>query len=148
VNHPRPILALLLLLLSTLAFAEDTKEQKQAAGIKAASNFLSLLDNGKYNDAWKQLSPSQQPTANKDEWQSQVSRYRKQIGKLHTRKIMDAAYTTQLPGGGEPGEYVIVTVLSSYEKLGSALEVVVSQLLPDGTWVISGYSIRPADATE
>jgi hypothetical protein len=135
-------------LFSTLAYSEDTKEQKQAAGVKAATGFLALLDNGKYNDAWKQLSPSQQPTANKDAWQSQVGRYRKQIGKLHNRKIMDAAYTTQLPGGGEPGDYVIVTVLSSYERLGSALEVVVSQLLPDGTWVISGYSIKPADATE
>ena len=147
-NHSRPILALLLLLLSTLAFSADTNDQKQESGVKAASNFLSLLDNGKYSDAWKQLSPSQQPTGSKDKWQSDVSRYRKQIGKLHNRKIMGAAYTTQLPGGGEPGEYVILTVLSSYEKLGSALEVVVSQLLPDGTWVISGYSIKPADATE
>ena len=147
-KHYRPILALLLLLSTTLAHAEDTKEQKQAAGVKAASNFLALLDNGKYNDAWKQLSPAQQPSGSKDKWQSDVSRYRKQIGKLHDRKIMGAAYTTQLPGGGEPGEYVILTALSSYERLGSALEVVVSQLQPDGTWVISGYSIKPADATE
>ena len=147
-KHLRPILALLLLLSITLAQAEDTKEQKQAAGAKAASNFLALLDNGKYNDAWKQLSPSQQPNGSKDKWQSDVGRYRKQIGKLHDRKILGVSYTTQLPGGGDPGEYVIVTVLSSYERLGSALEIVVPQLLPNGTWVISGYSIKPADATE
>jgi hypothetical protein len=149
VRYLRTPFALLLLLLSTtLAHSADTKEQKQAAGVKAANTWIALLDNGKYGDAWKQLSPSQQPSGSKDKWQSDVSRYRKQIGKLHDRKIMGAAYTTQLPGGGEPGEYVIVTFLSSYERLGSAVEVVVSQLLPDGTWVISGYSIRPADATE
>lgn len=146
-KHSRPILALLLLLLSnTLAFSADTKEQKQA-GVKAATAWIALLDNGKYGDAWKQLSPSQQPTANKDEWQSQVSRYRKQVGKLRDRKILGAEYTKQIPGG-EEGEYVVVTFLSSFEKLGSALEIVVPQLLPDGTWVISGYSIKPADATE
>lgn len=147
-KHFRPILAIVLvLLLSTLAHSSDTKEQKQAAGVKSAANFLSLLDNGKYGDAWKQLSPSKQPNANKDEWQSQVARYRKQVGKLHDRKILGAEYTTQLPGG-EQGEFVVVTFLSSFERLGSALEIVVPQLLPNGTWVISGYSIKPADVTE
>jgi hypothetical protein len=139
-------IAVLFLLLSCLAYSAEPKE-KQATGAKVAADWLALLDNGKFGEAWKQLSPSQRPNASKDKWQSDVSRYRRQVGKLHDRKLLSAEYTTKVPGA-EEGEYVVVTFLSSFERLGSALEIVVPQLSSDGSWVISGYSIKPADATE
>lgn len=129
-----------------VAYGADLKE-KQAAGANVAANFLVLLDNGKFGEAWKQLSPKQQPSSNKDQWQSDVSRYRHQVGKLRRRTLLGAEYTTRVPGG-EEGEYVVVTFMSSFERLGSGLEIVVPQLLPNGNWVISGYSIKPADVTE
>ncbi len=129
-----------------LAYSAEPKE-KQAAGAKVAAGWLALLDNGKYGDAWKQLTSAQEATSTKDKWQSDVSRYRRQVGKLHDRKLLSAEYTTKVPGS-EDGEYVVVTFLSSFERLGSALEIVVPQLLPDGSWVISGHSIKPADAME
>lgn len=145
-RRDRCLAVLLLLVLSSLAYAAEPKE-KRATGAKAAADWVTLLDNGKFGDAWKQLSPSQRPNGSKDKWQSDVSRYRHQVGKLHDRKLISADYTTKVPGA-EDGEYVVVTFLSSFERLGSALEIVVPQLLPDGSWVISGYSIKPADATE
>ena len=147
VKHKRPTAVLLLLVLSgCFAFGADTKE-KQAAATKVASDFLALIDNGKYGEAYKQLAPPSEPAEKKSTWQSDVSRYRRQIGKLHGRKLLSAEYSTKV-AGGEEGEYVIVTFMSSFERLGSALEVVIPELQPDGTWIISGYSIKPADVTE
>ena len=141
------LVLLLLVVLSSAAYPADQKE-KEAAGTKAATDWLALLDNGKYGEAWKQLSPSQQPAASKDKWESGVGRYRHQVGKLHGRKLMSAEYTTTLPGGNEEGDFVVVNFLSGFEKLGSAIETVVAQLLPDGKWVVSGYFIKPADVTD
>ena len=129
------------------AYSAD-ETQKQAAGARAAADWLVLLDNGKYGDAWKQLSPSQKPGTNKDRWQSEVGRYRHQVGKLRGRKLLSAQYTTKLPGSDEEGDYVIATFASGFEKLGSAIETVIAQLLPGGQWVISGYDIKPADVTD
>ena len=148
VRQTRTILVLLLLvLLSPLVHSADVKE-RQAAGAKAAADWLTLLDNGKYGEAWKQLSPSQQPAGSKDKWQSEVGHYRRQVGKLRGRKLLGAEYTTKAPGSGEEGDYVVVTFLSGFERLGSAAETVVVQLLPDAKWVVSGYFIKPSDVTD
>jgi hypothetical protein len=142
------ILVFLFLVLSTnFAYSADSKE-KELAGTQNATHWLSLLDEGKYGDAWKQLAPSTEHKTNKEKWQSEVNRYRRQVGKLQGRILIGAEYTTKAPGGDEEGEYVVVTFFSSFERLGSALEIVVPQILPDGSWVISGYSIKPADQTD
>jgi len=148
VQPVRTILVLLLVgLLGSIAYAADQKEM-QSAGAKAAADWLSFLDNGKYGDAWKQLSPSQKPAASKDKWESGVGHYRREVGKLRGRKLLSADYTTKLPGGDEEGDFVVVNFLSGFEKLGSAAETVVVQLLPDGKWVVSGYFIKPSDVTD
>lgn len=147
-RQSRTILVLVAsVLLCGSAFSADAKE-KQAAGAKVAGDWLVLLDNGKYGEAWKQLSPSQKPNAGKEKWESGVSHYRRQVGKLSGRKLLSAEYRTKLPGSDDEGDYVVVTFLSGFERLGSALETVVSQQLADGSWVISGYSIKPADVTD
>jgi len=140
------IVLLILTLCGGLVFAADANE-KQAAGTKVAADFLVLIDSGKYGDAYKQLAPDQEPGPKKSTWQTDVSRYRHHIGKLRGRKLLSAEYSKKAIEGAE-GEYVIVTFMSSFERLGSAVEVVIPQLQPDGTWVISGYSIKPADVTE
>jgi Protein of unknown function (DUF4019) len=147
IARKRFILVVTLVLLGGIAYAADANP-KAAAGAKAAADWLILLDNGKYGDAWKQLSPSQKPTTNKDRWQSEVSRYRNKVGKVRGRKLAGAEYMTKLPGSAEEGEYVVATFESGFEKLGGATEVVIEQLLPDGSWVVSGYDIKPADVTD
>jgi hypothetical protein len=140
------LIFLLVLLHGSAVHSAETKEH-EAAAAKFAAGWLPLIDAGKYDQAWKQTSPSLQSTIKKDRWQSEVSHSRRLLGKIRVRRLLGAVYTTKLPND-EQGQFVVVTFFGSFERLGSGLETVIPQLLSDGTWVISGYHVKPADATE
>ncbi len=133
-----------LVLLCCQAFAADAKE---SAAAKFAADWLALLDAGKYDQCWKQTSPSFQSSIRKDKWESQLGHSRHLLGKIRARKLLNAVYTNQLPGA-EDGEYVVVTFISGFERLGSGIETVIPQLQPDGSWKISGYGVKPSDVDD
>ena len=138
------VLILILLATCCSVFAADPKE---VAATNFAKSWLQLVDDGKYDQCWKEMSASFQSTVRKDKWQSEVGHSRKMLGKVRSRKLLNAVYTTKL-SGADDGEYVVVTFFSSFEKLGSGIETVVPQLEPDGTWKISGYGVKPSDVND
>jgi hypothetical protein len=140
----RSVVIVIVALLCCHAFAADAKE---AAAAKFATDWLALLDAGKYDKCWKQTSPSFQSSIRKDKWESQLGHSRHLLGKIRGRKLLNAVYTTKLSGAGD-GEYVVVTFVSGFERLGSGIETVIPQLQPDGNWKISGYGVKPSDANE
>jgi hypothetical protein len=145
VNTPkRLVVIIVLVLLCCQAFAADAKE---AAAAKFATDWLALLDAGKYDQCWKQTSPSFQSSIRKDKWESQLGHSRHLLGKIRARKLVSAVYTNKLPGA-EDGDYVVVTFFSSFERLGSGIETVIPQLQPDGSWKISGYGVKPSDVDD
>jgi Protein of unknown function (DUF4019) len=131
-------------LLCCQVFAADAKE---TAAAKFSADWLALLDAGKYDQCWKQTSPSFQSSIRKDKWESQLGHSRHLLGKIRGRKLLNAVYTSKLAGAQE-GEYVVVTFLAGYERLGSGIETVIPQLQPDGTWKISGYGVKPSDVDD
>jgi hypothetical protein len=132
------------LLLSCTAFSAEPKEM---AATSFAKSWLLLVDDGKYDQCWKETSASFQSSVRKDKWHSEVAHSRHLLGKLHTRKLISAVYSTQLPGADD-GEYVVVTFESGFERLGSGVETVTTQLESDGSWKISGYMVKPVDVTD
>jgi hypothetical protein len=140
----RSVVIAVLILLCCPAFAADAKE---SAAAKFATDWLALLDAGKYDQCWKQTSPSFQSSIRKDKWESQLGHWRHLLGKIRARKLLNAVYTNKL-SGAEDGDYVVVTFISGFERLGSGIETVIPQLQPDGNWKISGYSVKPSDAND
>ncbi len=140
----RSLVIAILALLCSQAFAADAKE---AAAARFATDWLTLLDAGKYEQCWKQTSPSFQSSIRRDKWEPQLGHSRHLLGKIRGRKLLSAVYTSKL-SGAEDGEYVVVTFVSSFERLGSGIETVIPQLQPDGNWKISGYSVKPSDAND
>jgi hypothetical protein len=133
-----------LAILCCQAFAADAKE---SAAAKFATDWLALLDTGKYDQCWKQTSPSFQSSIRKDKWESQLGHSRHLLGKIRGRKLLNTVYASKL-SGAEDGEYVVVTFVSGFERLGSGIETVIPQLQPDGSWKISGYGVKPADVDD
>jgi hypothetical protein len=140
----RSVAITVLTLLCCQAFAADTKE---SAAAKFATDWLGLLDAGKYDQCWKQTSPSFQSSIRKEKWESQLGHWRHLLGKSRARKLLNAVYTNKL-SGAEDGEYVVVTFISGFERLGSGIETVIPQLQPDGNWKISGYGVKPSDVDD
>jgi hypothetical protein len=63
------------------------------------------------------------------------------LGKVASRVVKSAVYTTSLPGAPD-GQYVVIQFESSFEHKKAAIETVTPSLGEDGEWRVSGYFIR------
>jgi len=66
---------------------------------------------------------------------------REPLGKLISRKVANALYTTSLPGLPD-GQYVVIQFNTSFENKKSGIETVTPMVDKDGRWRVSGYYIK------
>ena len=132
------IVASLLPALADKAFSAD---EKVTAAVDAVTPWLALVDSGQYGESWFQASSDFRGAASKEQWIHALNTVRAPLGKLVSRQLKSATYTTKLPNA-RPGEYVVVQYDTSYEKAPGMLEVVVAILEKDGAWKVSGYFIK------
>jgi Protein of unknown function (DUF4019) len=137
------LLKLCTFLLTLTAFAGlslSAQEQEKAA-TDAATPWLALVDSGQYGESWFQASSDFRGAASKEQWIHALNTVRAPLGKLVSRQLKSATYTTKLPNT-HPGEYMVVQYDTSYEKAPGMLEVVVMAKEKTGTWKVSGYFIK------
>jgi hypothetical protein len=132
------LIALLALLAAPAVMAQNTKTE---AAQKSAESWLALVDKGDYAASYDQASNSFRSALTKDKWVDTSKAVRSPLGKLVSRKLQNAQYTTQLPGAPD-GEYVVIQYQTSFENKQEAVETVVMQLEKDGQWKASGYFIK------
>ena len=132
----------LLILLATLCFcatvAASEEAEKQAE--EAALAWLSLVDAEQYKASWKEAASLFRAQVSVKQWSQAVTAARKPFGKLKSRQLKNAQYTTSLPGAPD-GEYVVLQFEAVYEHKASAIETV-TPMQDDGSWRVSGYYIR------
>ncbi|MHB8809695.1 MAG: DUF4019 domain-containing protein [Desulfobulbaceae bacterium] len=140
-NHVRiPILALILCILAASpAMAAD--DPRTTAAIKAAENFLLLLDTGQYGQSWDTTASLFKKQMPKETWVQEVGGLLSSIGMVKNRNIASAEYKTSLPGAPD-GEYVVIHYRSSYAKKQEAVETVTPMLDEDGQWRVAGYYLQ------
>ncbi|MEW6349437.1 MAG: DUF4019 domain-containing protein [Thermodesulfobacteriota bacterium] len=119
------------------SFADPAKEEQAVA---AAQAWLALVDQGKYEESWKEAASFFKKSITSSGWSSMVRSVRKQLGKCNSRTVKSKQYTTQVPGG-PAGEYVIVEFSASFANKPTAVERVTPMLDKDGKWRVSGYFI-------
>jgi len=134
-------LSLLLILALTAAMLAKGQQAPEEAGKAAASLWLSLVDNSKYAESWKEASSSFRNAVTKEQWEKAMHASREPLGKMISRKLKSASYTNTLPGAPD-GEYVVVQYETSFEHKQSAVETVTPMLDRDGNWRVSGYFIK------
>ena len=91
----RSVVIAVLALLCCQAFAADAKE---SAAAKFATDWLALLDAGKYDQCWKQTSPSFQSSIRKDKWESQLGHWRHLLGKNRVAQTLECCLHQQALG--------------------------------------------------
>ena len=124
--------------MDTAALEKDKAEQ---AALQCATRWLALLDAGNLPATWEQSAERLKSSTSKAQWTKNL-RARVAIGPLHSRKLLSATYAkVALPGEPE-GEFVVIHYESSFEHKESAVEMVTPMLAKDGSWRISGYSMR------
>ena len=111
------------------------------AAQKAAESWFALIDKGGYGASWDQSSEMLKAAVSKEQWEKALSNSRGQFGKVISRKLKSATFTTTLPGAPD-GQYVVIQYETSFENKKSSVETITPQLAKDGQWRVSGYYIR------
>ncbi|MGD8439591.1 MAG: DUF4019 domain-containing protein, partial [Holophagae bacterium] len=76
-----------------------------------------------------------------EQWAKAAEAVRQPLGKLASRELKSAEFTTTLPGAPD-GEYVVIQFTSTFENKTSAVETVTPMKDPNGSWRVSGYFIK------
>jgi hypothetical protein len=63
------------------------------------------------------------------------------MGKLESRKLQSASYTTLLPGVPS-GEYVVILYETSFDHKPTSQETVIMSREKDKAWRVAGYYIK------
>ncbi len=126
--------------ISTVSTAADNSK-KEAAAIKAATGWLQLVDNGKYDKSWEESAGIFKKAISKEKWEQAMGQVRKPLGNLISRKVKSATFTTSLPGAPD-GQYVVIQFETVFANKKSAVETITPMLDRDSNWHVSGYFIR------
>jgi len=111
------------------------------AGREAADAWLELVDEGKYDEAWAQVSDYMKRTISKEHFFKSLEEKTTALGEIVSRKLKSARYVESMPSAPD-GKYVIVLYETQLARKRSATETVIPMLAEDGKWKISGYDIR------
>jgi hypothetical protein len=128
-----------LILGSTTVMAARSDREK--AAIASAEKWLKIVDKGKYGESWEESSEYFKQAVTQDQWEQAVQAVREPLGKLISRKVKSATYTTSLPGAPD-GQYVVIQFSTSFENKKSGIETVTPKMDKDGMWRVSGYYIK------
>ena len=104
-----------------------------------SKQWLNLVDDQNYNDAFKQLSASAQEKTPMGAWTAKIGQTRAPLGAMASRNIKAIKLTKILPGMRD-GQYATVQFDTSFAHKASAVETVT--LISDkGAWSVIGYSV-------
>ncbi|HYB52842.1 MAG TPA: DUF4019 domain-containing protein [Thermoanaerobaculia bacterium] len=138
-GNPWILAAVGALLLAAAAARADDGAEKEAQ--EAARFWLGLVDSGSYAESWKQASSYFKKQVTEEAWVAAVGAVRGPFGKVVSRRLREARYTTALPGAPD-GEYVVILFDTSFEAKKTSVERVTPMKDKDGVWRVSGYQIQ------
>lgn len=133
------LLSCLSLIVCTQALLADEAAEKAAQA--AAEKWLALVDQGQYTESWGTATSYFKNAVPETQWLQSMKGARQPLGKVISRTLKSAMFTTSLPGAPD-GQYVVIQYSTSFENKASAVETVTPMRDPDKQWRVSGYFIK------
>jgi hypothetical protein len=115
--------------------AEDTPVK---AAQKAAETWMPLWDAGKHDESYEELAEDTKKSFTKRQWFVYWSAVRKPLGKLKSRKLVEAEYIKSLRGLPDQ-EGAVLRYESSFENKESLVETFGMMREKDGVWRVANY---------
>ena len=134
-------LAATVALISLIAALACGGPEQEEQAVTAAKAWLELVDKGEYEKSGEEAAKLFKSNVPKNEWSRTIAAGREPMGKLVSRELESAKYSTTLPGAPD-GEYVLIQFETSFENKKSAIETITPMKDPDGVWRVSGYYIK------
>jgi hypothetical protein len=121
--------------------APTTQQTAEQIAVREGESWLAMMDAGKYADSWKAAAAVMRGAVTMEKWESTMKNVRDPLGKLESRKLQSATYTTLLPGVPD-GDYVVILYETSFEHKATAQETVIMSREKDKVWRVAGYYIK------
>ncbi len=134
-------LSIVALLLASCTAPQAGDPVKEKAATEAAEQWLKLIDDGDYNNGWKEASEYLRNTVTVEQFAKTILPIRAPLGKVISRKMKIRKYATSIPSGPD-GEYVTIQFETTFENKKSAIETITPMLEKDGKWRTSGYYVK------
>ena len=138
-RHRYPLL-LFALFLAALTGCQggDAAEKSKADAINAASQWLPLVDQGKYADAWNGAADAIKKAGNQQQFAQAMHAQREPMGKV-TSRALEASQYAKNPQNFPPGEYVELKYKTSFQNAPSVEELLQLVKTSDGSWKVGAY---------
>lgn len=109
----------------------------EEAATRATEPLIEMLDAGDYAGVRASASEFFRRQVGDEEWEAEARAVRDPLGAHISRAVGTTTYVTD-PWGAPPGEYVIVSYDSHWER-ASIHENFSMQRQPNGAWALAGY---------
>ena len=129
--------ASVLALVPAVVLAGEAEDQ----AVKAADEWLALVDQGEYGESWQEAATLFKSAVTVEQWEQTLNASRRPLGDLKSRELKGAEYMTSLPGAPD-GEYVVIQFDTSFTNKKVAVETVTPMKDEDGIWRVSGYYVK------
>jgi hypothetical protein len=121
--------------------AADPHGAEEQAAERQALGFLGYLDHGRFADSYAYTGMLIRAQLDRDAFAKQMEeKVRAGVGTLLSRELIDASYTTTVPGAPE-GQYVVLNYGASFANRQQAVETL-TLAFSKGYWRVSGYYIK------
>ncbi|MGZ4786944.1 MAG: DUF4019 domain-containing protein [Terriglobales bacterium] len=131
------VLLCVLLLMGAAAMAQAPEDKARFA----AEQWIVLVDDGQYQQSWKEAAKIFQDALSSADWQKKAEAERTQLGQKQSRKLKDIKLGSAVRGLPS-GQYVQVKYQSSYANKKVATETITAVLESDGNWRVASYSVN------
>ena len=133
------LLSCLSLIVCSQTLLADEAAEKAAQA--ATEKWLGLVDQGQYAESWQTAATYFKNAVPEKQWLQSMKGARQPLGKMISRRLKSATFTTSLPGAPD-GQYVVIQYATSFENKASATETVTPMRDSDKQWRVSGYFIK------
>jgi hypothetical protein len=130
-----------LALLPVLAGPGQAQDEAIEEAKTSARAWLVLLDGQEFDESWEAAGELLRAAVKQEEWTAKLSVTMGPLGKVKSRGVKSAQYSTTMPGAPD-GEYVVLQFDTAFESKQKAVETLTLRKQPDGLWRVSGYYIR------
>jgi len=121
--------------------AADPHTAEEQAAERQALGFLGYLDHGRFADSYAYTGMLIRAQLDRDAFAKQIEeKVRAGVGALISRELIDASYTTTVPGAPD-GQYVVLHYAVSFANRQEEVETMVLAFAK-GYWRVSGYYIK------
>ena len=129
----------LVLLLSTATL--PAQSLPEAAAESAELQWLGWIDAGNYQSGWQHAADALRNAGPESNFDEAMRNSRAPLGVLRSRTLKNAKPTRTLPGAPD-GHYMVTQFDSVFSKKSAAVETVIAEQDPNGSWRVAGYFIR------